>query len=131
MSMGFDITSYLMGQKAAGGGGGGSDMHNYSTTEHVIGTWIDGKPIYELTVINSNRTYNVEDLAIDLLIFADGYGSDTSGYAGNKWTYTAVTNNSNRLIYLSSNRKTLNLTGDYWQYGFTIQYTKTTDQAVS
>ena len=113
------------------GGGGGGGSHDYSTTEQVVGMWIDGKPIYELTVITSNKTYNVEDLAIDLLIFADGYGSDSSGYAGNKWTYTAVTNNSKRIIYLSANRKTLYLEGSYWQYGFTIQYTKTTDQAVS
>lgn len=28
--------------------GGGSE-HTYSTTEHVIGTWIDGSPIYEKT----------------------------------------------------------------------------------
>jgi hypothetical protein len=31
------------------GGGGGSSGHNYSTTEQVVGTWIDGKPIYEKT----------------------------------------------------------------------------------
>lgn len=110
-----------------GGSGGGSNSHDYSTTEQVIGTWIDGKPIYELTVITSNRTYNVGDLSIDLLIFADGYGSDNSGYTGNKWTYTAVTNNSSRIIYLSADRTTLYLTGSYSQYGFTIQYTKTTD----
>lgn len=34
---------------APSGGGGGSSGHNYSTTEQVIGTWIDGKPIYEKT----------------------------------------------------------------------------------
>lgn len=28
----------------------GSYAHHYSTTEHVIGTWIDGKPIYEKTI---------------------------------------------------------------------------------
>lgn len=32
-------------------GGGGEQVvskHNYSTTEQVVGTWIDGKPIYEI-----------------------------------------------------------------------------------
>lgn len=32
------------------GGGSGELAHHYSTTEQVIGTWIDGKPLYEKTV---------------------------------------------------------------------------------
>lgn len=31
----------------AGGGGGA----NYSTTEHVVGTWVDGSPLYEKTFV--------------------------------------------------------------------------------
>lgn len=31
----------------------GGSGHNYSTDEQVVGTWIDGKPIYEKTI-----TYN-------------------------------------------------------------------------
>lgn len=30
---------------------GGSNMHTYSTTEQEVGTWIDGKTIYEKTYI--------------------------------------------------------------------------------
>lgn len=30
----------------AGGGGGGSSSDVYTTDEQIIGTWIDGKPIY-------------------------------------------------------------------------------------
>ena len=37
------------------GGGGGSDC-NYSTTEHVVGTWIDGKPVYGIVIDNLNIT---------------------------------------------------------------------------
>lgn len=33
----------------------GSSGHNYSTTEHAVGTWIDGSTIYEKT-INVNQT---------------------------------------------------------------------------
>lgn len=32
-----------------GGGGGSSSGINYSTTEQVIGTWIDGKTLYQIT----------------------------------------------------------------------------------
>ena len=35
----------------SGGGGGGSSSINYSTTEQQIGTWIDGKPLYQKTFI--------------------------------------------------------------------------------
>lgn len=34
----------------SGGGGGGSSEANYSTEEQRIGTWIDGKPIYQKTL---------------------------------------------------------------------------------
>ena len=33
-----------------GGGGGSSGGINYSTTERVVGTWIDGKPLYAKTI---------------------------------------------------------------------------------
>ena len=31
----------------------GGYAHHYSTTEHIIGTWIDGKPIYECVLLNT------------------------------------------------------------------------------
>ena len=31
-------------------GGGGSSSHEYSTTEKLIGKWIDGKNVYEITL---------------------------------------------------------------------------------
>ena len=41
------------------GSGGGSGSHNYSTTEQVIGTWVDGKDVYEKTyVFNSLPSVN-------------------------------------------------------------------------
>jgi hypothetical protein len=46
-------------------GGGGI---NYSTEERVVGTWIDGKPLYQITVsftIGSSGTYNTYDTGID------------------------------------------------------------------
>ena len=33
-----------------GSGGGGSDTHEYSTTEKVVGKWIDGSDVYEKTL---------------------------------------------------------------------------------
>ena len=35
--------------------GGGGSGHTYSTTEQVVGTWIDGKPVYEKVVVKTNH----------------------------------------------------------------------------
>ena len=52
-----------------GGGGGSSSGINYSTTEQVIGTWIDGKPLYAKTIevhnlVSGNNTisHNIANL---------------------------------------------------------------------
>ena len=42
----------------------GGSGHNYSTTEQVIGTWIDGKPLYEI-VLSCNFTESYYDFTID------------------------------------------------------------------
>lgn len=40
---------------------GGSHMHNYSTEEQIVGTWIDGKPLYEKTLILNNISLGTSD----------------------------------------------------------------------
>ena len=35
--------------------------HHYSTTEQVVGTWIDGKPLYEKTISFTNQTATFSD----------------------------------------------------------------------
>lgn len=47
----------LNGQEIFGNvhlGQGGSNMHEYSTDEQIVGTWIDGRPVYEKTFDFSN-----------------------------------------------------------------------------
>lgn len=59
-------------------------LHEYSTDEHVVGTWIDGKPLYErvivttLNVLPAERTwYTITDLSnVDTYISLDGMISD-------------------------------------------------------
>ena len=47
-------------------GGGGSSSHIYSTTEHKIGTWIDGSDVYEKTIdiINSSSVAATRDVSL-------------------------------------------------------------------
>lgn len=57
--------------------GGGSSSHDYSTQEQVVGTWIDGKPLYEITLnfgsisANSAKTIDVSSLNIDYVTSFD------------------------------------------------------------
>lgn len=64
---------------------GGGSGHNYSTTEQIVGTWIDGSTVYEKTVdfgqnilINSNTWYttNISTVGISAIIQAFGTNGD-------------------------------------------------------
>jgi hypothetical protein len=35
---------------------GGGDYREYSTSEHIVGSWIDGSPVYEKTVVGTFTT---------------------------------------------------------------------------
>lgn len=53
------------------------DNHHYSETEQEIGVWLDGKPLYEITIVDnfpSLNGYNIDisELHIDTLIRFDG-----------------------------------------------------------
>ena len=53
--------------------------NNYSTDEQVIGTWIDGKPLYQKTLINNNATSGATSLQMgkiqnaDTLFISEGF----------------------------------------------------------
>lgn len=67
--VGFDESGKAVAQSAAGLGGGssgGSTGEAYSTQEQVIGTWIDGKPLYrrvfqgeEITIAGWGNEYGI------------------------------------------------------------------------
>ena len=45
--------------------GSGSEWHEYSTDEKVVGTWIDGKPLYEKVFeLNSEVTITISGVSI-------------------------------------------------------------------
>lgn len=70
--------------------GGGSSGHTYSTTEQIVGTWIDGKTIYERTInvghsygaVSSNiypLNYDISSIGIAQIISFEGF--DVAGRA--------------------------------------------------
>lgn len=67
--------------------GGGDSMHNYSTEEQEVGTWIDGSTVYEKTIyvssLPNNGSANITTPAnFDLLIDAEGFmnSKNQTGY---------------------------------------------------
>lgn len=99
------------------------DANNYSTNEKVIGKWIDGKLVYQKTIVPSsaiNLTANtwveinnvIPNIANVLLCMGHYNSVGTIPLCSNK--------NTNNGIVVYSNIGINNV------YAFTVQYTKTT-----
>lgn len=124
----------------------GAIAHHYSTEEKVIGTWIDGKPLYEKTFTKTLANAPDADSAsflvasnvtgIETLVKMDGTIKAISAYAFAPvcglpvqvgWNYAFHINPTNQLVVWTSNAY-----ANYSQIaGGTavciLQYTKTTD----
>ena len=106
---------------------------DYSTTEKIVGTWIDGKPLYQktyhLTTVAGNQTLNISDLHVDKIILKDCCIIVASGVIVPGVYYE----NSNDYFRIFSNttKDVLNIrTGTNGSFGdtyITLQYTKTAD----
>lgn len=127
------VASTFIGTKAIIGnqvsGGGGSALHNYSTEEKVVGTWIDGRKIYEKTwkIDNTTATSNWDVTNADFeniafVVDATIYDTDSESTR-----YVSV---KTRKLSSTSIRF---YTGDSWASidAYTIQYVKTTDTATT
>lgn len=130
------------------------NLHTYSTEEQIVGTWINGKPIYERTMhyssfnLSSDISFNYIDenggnITIDLDALIDVKASVkrlADSYSGNKevieplpnshyeakWSM-AVNDFSNSGFYLTVGSNVRQFTGGLQDLNITIQYTKTTD----
>lgn len=125
------------------------DGHIYSTDETVVGTWIDGKPVYEKTMDNlylpsvidglpDVSVYPLSGISIDKVISIGGVRTTNTGIftdinntfaIGEKTYYTAAqcTDNTQtstpNSIRLTTNRENMNS----YACTITVRYTKTTD----
>lgn len=106
-------------------GGAPLRMFNYSTDEQVVGTWIDGKPIYQKTIqVNGsfaseewNTVYTATGLNIKKIIL--GYVYNTNLISVPVATKFISSSNAVQIFYLGMGTLTVDI--------LTIQYTKTTD----
>ena len=121
-------------------------LHRYSTTEHVVGSWIDGKPLYEKTLKVSPASQwqtgteiptgisNPDFVKITEAYFYDNdyndmigtlpYNQSLSDMNGD-WIYEPVYKRSTNVIVLKTS-SFFNADPDRYLI-FVLQYTKTTD----
>lgn len=118
---------------------GSSEWHEYSTEEKIVGTWIDGEPIYEKTISLGALSYDTDwhyishgISNIDKVVELYGTAKSNDGlYATMPNTRPGQTSgimlcaNSTDVAYMCNW-----ITGQDWAYA-TIRYTKTTDTTAS
>lgn len=107
---------------------------NYSTEEQVVGTWIDGKPIYQKTVdcgaLPKNSSKEIDTglsnvIVVDMrgIAYKSSYGhtlpNPAMGNALEEWYYDYSTNK----IVITTHEDRSSYTNVY----VTLRYTKTTD----
>lgn len=107
----------------------------YSTTEQVIGEWIDGKPLYQKTIdcgALPNATekivaHNINNIALITNIFGVFYSSDLGRSYCIPWTGAGSTTIATMDVDAQNIR--IMVSGDRRGNGayVTLQYTKTTD----
>lgn len=110
-------------------GGGGGNAENYSTVEQVIGTWVDSKPLYQISYpftvsLASGQTATIATLVdYENIISLDGWINENNIFYGlNDISARIKVNASGQLQFTSAS-------GSSWSGSgyITIKYTKTTD----
>lgn len=138
--MAWKNVKYKDGKYKTDNSGGGSG-HDYSTSEQVIGTWIDGKPLYEKVLEDSRQggfpsgDYEIYSNASSFHLIPDGlfgmfYNSAGSQYLVPWASCGGSSTNSTSLYKNSSGKIILAVRNDsYETYALelVIRYTKTTD----
>lgn len=106
-----------------------SNLHEYSTSERVVGTWIDGKPLYEKTIYVASPTSgsyyshganNVDYIQItEISVTRNGSWRVGNYYFGNTDYFSCITDVTRLFTQFAMTSCS--------DMHVTIQYTKTTD----
>lgn len=120
--------------------GGGNSFVRYSTSENVVGTWIDGSPVYEKTYYlqNISSDYTTIDLgvtsaSIDLIWIHEGFLYNSTWSSGSIMPYTGSGAAGELGLIMDINKGSTNITvhcraGSLLDGGnayVTFRYTKT------
>ena len=109
----------------------------YSTTERVVGKWIDGKPIYQKTVDcgvgpnTSSKSVSVGIENLDAVVDIKAIGIDNVNHSFAMIPYINDNTNPERQLFVSFFNNAINIFGRQYDFSnfnlyVTLQYTKTT-----
>lgn len=108
-----------------------NNLSNYSTNEIIIGSWIDGKPLYRKVFNTTTPNANTGTIAtitnLKKIIFLDGYITNVNQQMPMNYTY-----DSNEITALYVEGNNINFHTNYNNYMnksciVICEYTKTTD----
>ena len=113
---------------------GGGSGHNYSTNEQIVGTWIDGSPIYEKTIQATPTTgdYAIDISALNIDVVVDLWGISKQSISAGRYHSIKVPycydTNDRALVYYQSDTGYLKLVGSSAninnEWHIIIRYTK-------
>lgn len=124
----YDFTKIEGIKLGSGGGGGASD--DYSTTEQTIGSWIDGKPIYQITYEPSSTLHTNGKAWVDTGMVISDIESIIDFEIVAKDTYVNKPANIKCAFFRYNNNNIQIYVVDQWYLDIlavTVKYTKTTD----
>ena len=128
--MSWKNVQYQNGKMRTSEGGGSGSSHNYSTTEQVIGTWIDGKPVYEQVIVFQSQITLNQNSWYSTSILSSGFDSiiDCVSLELKSNSQSAI---SIRMVEADISTTNLKLmttrNGDDYIDAIILRYTKTTD----
>lgn len=127
----------IIASNTVGGSGGGGGI-NYSTDEQLIGTWIDGKPLYQKTWIKTDinippgrdtEVGTIPDMENTTIRNTSGFVYINEGVVFA--TLAATWDNTARFVtYINDGGVIVMISSAGWKVSginLTVQYTKTTD----
>ena len=108
------------------------NLHEYSTEEKIVGTWIDGKPIYEKVIQVENFIIGNNEIPLENLDTIINYSGNLilTDYPGYKRFFPYVQNNSTAKVVINHYNDIKFVVASAFNCNkiyITIQYTKTTD----
>lgn len=117
------------------------DSLNFSLSEKVIGTWIDGKPLYQKTIdfeglpSNAQKQVSIANLSIDRVVYCGGYALNPTSHNMRPIVLASGSVNDQIRVGINQNNtvdlNTYTTWTGYSECYITIRYTKTSDSALS
>ena len=127
-----DINGTTQNVYAPNGGGGGGSV-NYSTSEQVIGSWIDARPVYQKSFYSTSGLSSYQAISHGISHFDDLVKAECILRSSDKsWQVPITTDQYNAELEITPSEIRIYLNNDFVNastggYFITLQYTKDND----